>query len=277
MSNLHKNTLKSFSKTAQLLYEYTDPITQTHAPLISEEIYKIIRKNADELDSSVIYDRDYNFDYFGFKTLEHSYLIRTNGKVTERPQHLFMRVALGIHKEDIQAAIETYNLMSEKWFIHATPTLFNAGTPKPQMSSCFLLSMTEDSIAGIFDTLKRCALISQSAGGIGVSIHNIRSTGSYIKGTGGISNGIIPMLHVFNNTTRYVDQGGGKRKDAIAVYIEPWHLDIFDFIDIRKNHGKEEIGFGIAAVQRQHGVCQRGHLRGNFPQLGQGDGLGRVC
>jgi len=241
VSNLHKNTLKLFSKTAQLLYEYTDPITQTHAPLISEEIYKIIRKNADELDSSVIYDRDYNFDYFGFKTLERSYLIRTNGKVTERPQHLFMRVALGIHKEDIQAAIETYNLMSEKWFIHATPTLFNAGTPKPQMSSCFLLSMTEDSIAGIFDTLKRCALISQSAGGIGVSIHNIRSTGSYIKGTGGISNGIIPMLRVFNDTARYVDQGGGKRKGAIAVYIEPWHSDIFDFIDIRKNHGKEEM------------------------------------
>ena len=241
VSNLHKNTLKSFSKTAKLLYEYTDPVTQTHAPLISEEIYKIIRKNADELDSSVIYDRDYNFDYFGFKTLERSYLIRTNGKVTERPQHLFMRVALGIHKEDIQAAIETYNLMSEKWFIHATPTLFNAGTPKPQMSSCFLLSMTEDSIAGIFDTLKRCALISQSAGGIGVSIHNIRSTGSYIKGTGGISNGIIPMLRVFNDTARYVDQGGGKRKGAIAVYIEPWHLDIFDFIDIRKNHGKEEM------------------------------------
>ena len=241
VSNLHKNTLKSFSKTAKLLYEYTDPVTQTHAPLISEEIYKIIRKNADELDSSLIYDRDYNFDYFGFKTLERSYLIRTNGKVTERPQHLFMRVALGIHKEDIQAAIETYNLMSEKWFIHATPTLFNAGTPKPQMSSCFLLSMTEDSIAGIFDTLKRCALISQSAGGIGVSIHNIRSTGSYIKGTGGISNGIIPMLRVFNDTARYVDQGGGKRKGAIAVYIEPWHSDIFDFIDIRKNHGKEEM------------------------------------
>ena len=173
--------------------------------------------------------------------MERSYLIRTNGKVTERPQHLFMRVALGIHKEDIQAAIETYNLMSEKWFIHATPTLFNAGTPKPQMSSCFLLSMTEDSIAGIFDTLKRCALISQSAGGIGVSIHNIRSTGSYIKGTGGISNGIIPMLRVFNDTARYVDQGGGKRKGAIAVYIEPWHSDIFEFLDIRKNHGKEEM------------------------------------
>lgn len=241
VSNLHKNTLKSFSKTAKLLYEYKDPVTDSHAPLLSKEVYDIIRKNADEIDSSIIYDRDYNFDYFGFKTLERSYLIRTNGKVTERPQHLFMRVAIGIHKEDIKAAIETYNLMSEKWFIHATPTLFNAGTPKPQMSSCFLLSITEDSIAGIFDTLKRCALISQSAGGIGLSIHNVRATGSYIKGTGGISNGIIPMLRVFNDTARYVDQGGGKRKGAIAVYLEPWHADIFDFLDLRKNHGKEEM------------------------------------
>lgn len=241
VSNLHKNTLKSFSKTVKLLYEYKDPVTDSHAPLLSKEVYDIIRKNADEIDSSIIYDRDYNFDYFGFKTLERSYLIRTNGKVTERPQHLFMRVAIGIHKEDIKAAIETYNLMSEKWFIHATPTLFNAGTPKPQMSSCFLLSMTQDSIAGIFDTLKRCALISQSAGGIGLSIHNVRATGSYIKGTGGISNGIIPMLRVFNDTARYVDQGGGKRKGAIAVYLEPWHADIFDFLDLRKNHGKEEM------------------------------------
>lgn len=241
VSNLHKNTLKSFSKTVKLLYEYKDPVTDSHAPLLSKEVYDIIRKNADEIDSSIIYDRDYNFDYFGFKTLERSYLIRTNGKVTERPQHLFMRVAIGIHKEDIKSAIETYNLMSEKWFIHATPTLFNAGTPKPQMSSCFLLSMTEDSISGIFDTLKRCALISQSAGGIGLSIHNVRATGSYIKGTGGISNGIIPMLRVFNDTARYVDQGGGKRKGAIAVYLEPWHADIFDFLDLRKNHGKEEM------------------------------------
>ncbi|CAI9686885.1 hypothetical protein EAVNVH72_03522 [Elizabethkingia anophelis] len=241
VSNLHKNTLKSFSRTAKLLYDYIDPVTNTHAPLLSKEIYDIIRKNADAIDSSIIYDRDYNFDYFGFKTLERSYLIRTGGKVTERPQHLFMRVAIGIHKEDIAAAIETYNLMSEKWFIHATPTLFNAGTPKPQMSSCFLLSMTEDSIGGIFDTLKRCALISQSAGGIGLSIHNVRATGSYIKGTGGISNGIIPMLRVYNDTARYVDQGGGKRKGAIAVYLEPWHADIFDFLDLRKNHGKEEM------------------------------------
>ncbi len=241
VSNLHKNTLKSFSKTAKLLYDYIDPVTNTRAPLLSEETYDIIRNNADEIDSSIIYDRDYNFDYFGFKTLERSYLIRTNGKVTERPQHLFMRVALGIHKQDIKAAIETYNLMSEKWFIHATPTLFNSGTPKPQMSSCFLLSMTEDSIVGIFDTLKRCALISQSAGGIGLSIHNVRATGSYIKGTGGISNGIIPMLRVYNDTARYVDQGGGKRKGAIAVYLEPWHADIFDFLNLRKNHGKEEM------------------------------------
>nr|WP_315028597.1 ribonucleoside-diphosphate reductase subunit alpha [uncultured Chryseobacterium sp.] len=241
VSNLHKNTLKSFSKTAKLLHDYIDPVTGEHAPLLSREVFDIILKHADEIDSSIIYDRDYSFDYFGFKTLERSYLIRTNGKTTERPQHLFMRVALGIHREDIQAAIQTYNLMSEKWFIHATPTLFNAGTPKPQMSSCFLLSMTEDSISGIFDTLKRCALISQSAGGIGLSIHNIRSTGSYIKGTGGISNGILPMLRVYNDTARYVDQGGGKRKGAIAIYLEPWHADIFDFLDIRKNHGKEEM------------------------------------
>lgn len=241
VSNLHKNTLKSFSETAKLLYKYIDPITNTHAPLLSKDTYDTIQKNADVIDSSIIYDRDYSFDYFGFKTLERSYLLRTNNKITERPQHLFMRVAIGIHKEDLNAAIETYNLMSEKWFIHATPTLFNAGTPKPQMSSCFLLSMTEDSISGIFDTLKRCALISQSAGGIGLSIHNVRATGSYIKGTGGISNGIVPMLRVFNDTARYVDQGGGKRKGAIAVYLEPWHADIFDFLDLRKNHGKEEM------------------------------------
>ncbi|ERJ58963.1 ribonucleoside-diphosphate reductase subunit alpha [Sphingobacterium paucimobilis] len=241
VSNLHKNTLKSFSQTAKLMYDYQDPITGTPAPLIAKEIYDIICAHADQIDSSMLYDRDYSFDYFGFKTLERSYLIRANGNVIERPQHLFMRVAIGIHRNDIPAAIETYNLMSDKWFIHATPTLFNAGTARPQLSSCFLLSMTEDSIDGIFDTLKRCALISQSAGGIGLSIHNVRATGSYIKGTGGISNGIIPMLRVFNDTARYVDQGGGKRKGAIAVYLEPWHADIFDFLDIRKNHGKEEM------------------------------------
>ena len=241
VSNLHKNTQKSFSATAELLYNYIDPKTGELAPLLSEEVYNIILENADRIDSAIIFDRDYHFDYFGFKTLERSYLLKLNGRIAERPQHLFMRVALGIHKEDIDSAIETYNLMSEKWFIHGTPTLFNAGTPKPQMSSCFLLSMKEDSIPGIFETLKNCALISQSAGGIGLNIHNIRATGAYIRGTNGTSNGIIPMLKVFNDTARYVDQGGGKRKGAFAVYLEPWHDDIFAFLDLRKNHGKEEM------------------------------------
>lgn len=241
VSNLHKNTLKSFSEVADQLYHYVDPKTAEKAPLYSDEIYQVIKTHADQIDSALIYERDYHFDYFGFKTLERSYLLRTNGKITERPQHMFMRVAIGIHKNDIEAAIETYNLMSEKWFIHATPTLFNAGTPKPQMSSCFLLSMKEDSIDGIFETLKRCAVISQSAGGIGLNIHNVRATGSYIKGTNGASNGIIPMLRVFNDTARYVDQGGGKRKGAFAIYLEPWHADIFEFLDLRKNHGKEEM------------------------------------
>jgi ribonucleotide reductase alpha subunit len=215
VSNLHKETEKSFSKVMDDLYHYVDPKTGERAGLIGEETHKIVMKHKTKLDSAIIYDRDFEFDYFGFKTLERSYLMRMNGKVVERPQHLFMRVAVGIHGEDIDAAIETYNLMSERWFIHATPTLFNAGSPKPQMSSCFLLSMTDDSIAGIFETLSRCALISQSAGGIGLSIHNIRATGSYIKGTGGTSNGIIPMLRVFNDAARYVDQGGGKRKGRL--------------------------------------------------------------
>ncbi len=241
VSNLHKNTQKSFSATAELLFNYIDPKTGETAPLLSEEVYRIILDNAETIDSAIIYDRDYHFDYFGFKTLERSYLLKLNNRIAERPQHLFMRVALGIHKADVEAAIETYNLMSEKWFIHATPTLFNAGTPKPQMSSCFLLSMKEDSIPGIFETIKNCALISQSAGGIGINIHNIRATGAYIRGTNGTSNGIIPMLKVFNDTARYVDQGGGKRKGAFAVYLEPWHDDIFSFLDLRKNHGKEEM------------------------------------
>ena len=241
ISNLHKNTDKSFSKTMKALYEYIDPKTGEKAGLIGDETMDIIWRNRDRLDSSIIYDRDYDFDYFGFKTLERSYLLRMDGEVVERPQHLFMRAAIGIHGQDIEAAVETYNLMSEKWFIHATPTLFNAGTPKPQLSSCFLLSMTDDSISGIFETLSRCARISQSAGGIGVSIHNIRAKGSYIKGTGGTSNGIIPMLRVFNDTARYVDQGGGKRKGAFAVYLEPWHADVFDFLELKKNHGKEEL------------------------------------
>jgi ribonucleoside-diphosphate reductase alpha chain len=241
VSNLHKNTQKSFSEVAEILYNYIDPKTQEKAPLYSDEVYAVVKENADRIDSAIIYERDYHFDYFGFKTLERSYLLRTNGKITERPQHMFMRVAIGIHKHDIDAAIETYNLMSEKWFVHATPTLFNAGTPKAQMSSCFLLSMKEDSIDGIFETLKRCAVISQSAGGIGLNIHNIRATGSYIKGTNGVSNGIIPMLRVFNDTARYVDQGGGKRKGAFAIYLETWHADIMEFLDLRKNHGKEEM------------------------------------
>ena len=241
VSNLHKNTDKSFSKTMTALYNYIDPKTGEQAGLIGDMTHNIILENKDRLDSAIIYDRDYAFDYFGFKTLERSYLLRMNGEIVERPQHLLMRAAVGIHGTDIDAAVETYNMMSEKWFIHATPTLFNAGTPKPQLSSCFLLSTTEDSISGIFETLTRCAKISQSAGGIGLSIHNVRAKGSYIKGTGGTSNGIVPMLRVFNDTARYVDQGGGKRKGAFAVYMEPWHADVFDFLDLKKNHGKEEI------------------------------------
>jgi ribonucleoside-diphosphate reductase alpha chain len=241
VSNLHKNTIKSFSKTIEALYYYIDPKTGLKASLIADDVYEIVMNNAHTLDSSIIYDRDFGYDYFGFKTLERSYLLKMNNHVAERPQHMIMRVAVGIHKNDIDSAIRTYNLMSERWFTHATPTLFNAGTPKPQMSSCFLLQVKEDSIDGIYDTLKNCAKISQSAGGIGISIHNVRATGSYIKGTNGTSNGIIPMLKVYNETARYVDQGGGKRKGSIAVYLEPWHADIYDFLDIRKNHGKEEM------------------------------------
>ena len=241
ISNLHKKTKKSFSDTMEDLYSYIDPMTGESAGLISDELMEVVRANGDVINSAIIYDRDYAFDYFGFKTLERSYLLRTNGNVVERPQHMLMRAALGIHGQDLEAAFETYNLMSEKWFIHATPTLFNAGTPKPQLSSCFLLSATEDSISGIFETLSRCAKISQSAGGIGLSIHNVRAKGSYIKGTGGTSNGIIPMLRVYNDTARYVDQGGGKRKGAFAIYLEPWHADVFDFLELRKNHGKEEL------------------------------------
>ncbi|MCG8387576.1 MAG: ribonucleoside-diphosphate reductase subunit alpha, partial [Cytophagales bacterium] len=241
ISNLHKVTSKSFSNTMKRLYTYVDPKTGENAPLISTEVYGIIKKHAALLDSSIIYDRDFGYDYFGFKTLERSYLMKIEGKIVERPQHMLMRVAVGIHMDDIEAAIETYNLLSEKWFTHATPTLFNAGTPKPQLSSCFLLTMKEDSIDGIYDTLKQTAKISQSAGGIGLSIHNVRATGSYIKGTGGVSNGIVPMLRNFDMTARYVDQGGGKRKGSFAIYLEPWHADIFDFLDLKKNHGKEEL------------------------------------
>jgi ribonucleoside-diphosphate reductase alpha chain len=241
ISNLQKETSKSFSSTMKRLYTYIDPKTGENASLLSKETYEVIRKNASLLDSAIIYDRDFNYDYFGFKTLERSYLLKLNGKIVERPQQMLMRVSVGIHGEDIEAAIETYNLMSEKWFTHATPTLFNAGTPKPQLSSCFLLTMQDDSVDGIYDTLKQCAKISQSAGGIGLSIHNVRATGSYIKGTNGTSNGIVPMLRVFNDTARYIDQGGGKRKGAFAIYLEPWHADIFEFLQLKKNHGKEEM------------------------------------
>ena len=241
ISNLHKTTSKSFSNTMKRLYTYINPKTGKNASLLSKEIYGIINKNAAILDSSIIYDRDFSYDYFGFKTLEKSYLLKLKGLVVERPQHMLMRVAIGIHKENIDEAIETYNLLSEKWFTHATPTLFNAGTPKPQLSSCFLLTMKDDSIDGIYDTLKQCAKISQSAGGIGLSIHNVRATGSYINGTNGISNGIIPMLRNFDMTARYVDQGGGKRKGSFAIYLEPWHADIFEFLQLKINHGKEEL------------------------------------
>ena len=241
VSNLHKNTIKSFSRTMRLLYDARDGKTGKAVPMLADDIWVIIRDNAELLDSTIIYDRDYGFDFFGFRTLEKSYLLKVDGNVVERPQHMYMRVAVGIHRDDIESAIRTYHLMSERWFTHATPTLFNAGTPKPQMSSCFLLAMKDDSIDGIYDTLKQTAKISQSAGGIGLSIHNIRATGTYIGGTNGTSNGIIPMLRVFNDTARYVDQGGGKRKGAFAIYLEPWHADVFEFLDLRKNHGKDEM------------------------------------
>ena len=241
VSNLHKNTKKSFSQTMDDLYNYVNPRTNKKAPLLSDEVYKVIKKNAEKLDSTIIYNRDFNYDYFGFKTLERSYLLKLNGVTVERPQHMLMRVSIGIHLDDLDAAIETYTLMSKKYFTHATPTLFNSGTPKPQLSSCFLLTMQDDSIDGIYNTLKQTAKISLSAGGIGLSIHNIRATGSYIAGTNGTSNGIVPMLRVFNDTARYVDQGGGKRKGSFAIYIEPWHSDIFDFLELKKNHGKEEM------------------------------------
>ena len=241
VSNLHKNTKKSFVETMTDLYTYVNPRTAKKAPLLADNVYKIIKDNEELLDSTIIYNRDFGYDYFGFKTLERSYLLKINGQIVERPQHMLMRVSVGIHLNDLDAAIETYHLMSKRYFTHATPTLFNSGTPKPQMSSCFLLAMKDDSIDGIYDTLKQTAKISQSAGGIGLSIHNIRATGSYIAGTNGTSNGIVPMLRVFNDTARYVDQGGGKRKGSFAIYVEPWHADIFDFLNLKKNHGKEEM------------------------------------
>lgn len=240
ISNLHKETKKSFSQCIKDLYTYINPKNGRAAGMISKETYDVVMANAETLDSAIIYDRDFQYTYFGFKTLERSYLLRINGRVAERPQHLLMRVAVGIHGSDIEHVLETYNLMSERYFTHASPTLFNAGTPHPQMSSCFLVAMKDDSIEGIYDTLKSCAMISKTAGGIGLNIHNIRATGSYIAGTNGYSNGIVPMLRAYDATARYVDQGGNKRPGAFAIYLEPWHDDIFDFIDLRKNHGKEE-------------------------------------
>ncbi len=241
VSNLHKLTSNSFSNVMKRLYTYVNSINGENTPLVSKEFYKAVKDNAALLDSTIDYNRDFSYDYFGFKTLEKSYLMRIDNKIVERPQQMLMRVAVGIHGGDIESAIQTYHLLSERWFTHATPTLFNAGTPKPQLSSCFLLTMKEDSIEGIYDTLKQCAKISQSAGGIGLSIHNVRSKGSFIRGTNGTSNGIVPMLRNFDMTARYVDQGGGKRKGSFAIYLEPWHADIMEFLNLKKNHGKDEL------------------------------------
>jgi len=239
VSNLHKSTNKVFSDVVEMLHKHVHPTKKTPASLIADDVYEVVMANKDRINGAIVYDRDFEYDYFGFKTLERSYLMRCDGDIAERPQHMIMRVAVGMHGNDVDSAIETYELMSQKYFTHATPTLFNAGTPRPQLSSCFLLTMKEDSIEGIYDTLKRCACISKYAGGIGLSVHNIRATDSYIRGSNGTSNGIVPMLRVFNDTARYVDQGGGKRKGSFAIYLEPWHADIETFLDLKKNHGNE--------------------------------------
>ncbi|KAH7192254.1 ribonucleotide reductase [Fusarium flagelliforme] len=241
VSNLHKQTKKQWSAVVSDLYHYVNPKNSRASPMISKETYECVMRHKEELDSAIVYDRDFQYQYFGFKTLERSYLLKIDGKIVERPQHMIMRVSVGIWGDDIERVLETYNLMSSKFFTHASPTLFNAGTPQPQLSSCFLVDMKEDSIDGIYDTLKTCAMISKMAGGIGLNVHRIRATGSYIAGTNGTSNGVVPMLRVFNNTARYVDQGGNKRPGAFAIYLEPWHADVFDFLDLRKNHGKEEV------------------------------------
>ncbi|KAF4906668.1 Ribonucleoside-diphosphate reductase large chain [Colletotrichum viniferum] len=241
VSNLHKQTKKQWSSVVSDLYHYVNPKNGRLSPMIAKETYDCVMRHKEELDSAIVYDRDFNYQYFGFKTLERSYLLKLDGKIAERPQHMIMRVAVGIWGDDVERVIETYNLMSSKCFTHASPTLFNAGTPQAQLSSCFLVDMKEDSIEGIYDTLKTCAMISKMAGGIGLNVHRIRATGSYIAGTNGTSNGVTPMLRVFNNTARYVDQGGNKRPGAFAIYLEPWHADVFEFLDLRKNHGKEEV------------------------------------
>lgn len=241
IASLHKKTIESFSETMKLLFEFKETKTGKRIPLIADDVYEIVKTNAELLDRTIVHARDFDFDYFGFKTLEKSYLLRMDDKVIERPQHMYMRVAIGIHKNDIESVINTYHLMSEHWYTHASPTLFNAGTPKPQMSTCFLIAMKEDSIDGIYDTLKQAAKISHWSGGIGLSVHSIRATGSYMDETNGISQGIVPILKVFNDTSRFADQGGGKRKGAFAIYLEPWHADVFEFLDLKKNHGKEEM------------------------------------
>jgi ribonucleoside-diphosphate reductase alpha chain len=241
ITNLHKETKKSFSETVTDLYKYIDPKTGKHSPIVSESFYNIVKRHADEIDSAIVHSRDHNFDYFGFKTLEKSYLLKLDGKVAERPQYMYMRTALQIWGENLEKVIETYNTLSEGYYTHATPTLFNSGTTRPQLSSCFLLDLESDSIEGIFNTLKESAQISKNAGGIGISFTKVRAKGTYIAGTNGTSNGIIPFLKIFNETARAVDQGGGKRKGSIAIYMEPWHADIMEFLDLRKNQGKDEV------------------------------------
>ena len=241
ITSLYKGVAKEFSVVAKQLHEYINPVNNEPAGLISDDVYAVIEKHATELNAMIVHDRDFNFDYFGYKTLEKSYLLKRNNKPAETPQQMYMRVSVGIWRDNLEMVQKTYDMLSQGLFTHATPTLFNSGTKRPQMSSCFLLDIDDDSIPGIYKTLSDCAKISQSAGGIGINIHKIRAKGSYIKGTNGWSSGIVPMLRVFNETARYVDQGGGKRKGSIAVYLEPWHGDVFDFLDLRKNHGKEEM------------------------------------
>ena len=237
ISNHHKNTLDTFSKKIEVFYNYYN--NGQHKPLVAKYLYDLVQENKEIIDNTIDYMKDYDYDFFGFKTLEKSYLYKIDGKIIERPQDMLMRVSLSIHRNDINKAIENYNLMSNHYFTHATPTLYNAGSNREQFASCFLLTMKEDSITGIYDTLKDCALISKHAGGIGLSIHDIRAKDSHIAGTNGVSNGLVPMLRVFNDTARYVDQGGGKRNGSFAMYLEPWHADIFEFIELKKNHGNE--------------------------------------
>lgn len=240
VSNHMRNTTGSFSEAMRQLWSFTD-VNGLSSPLVSRDIRRIVETHGEWLDSIVDYDRDYLIDYFGFKTLERAYLMRVDGKIVERPQHMWLRVSLGIHGDDLEAARETYDLMSKKYFTHATPTLFNAGTPRPQLSSCYLICMEDDSIDGIYNTLHECASISKFAGGIGLHAHNVRAKHSHIRGTNGTSNGLVPMLKVFNMTARYVDQGGGKRNGSFAIYLEPWHADVEDFLELKKNHGDEDM------------------------------------